>query len=290
MKRSLLSRLASVSVLAGALALVACSSGGAASGAPATAESAVTKAPVAPNAAGPLKLVSRALSEVPLRADQRTEIEKLVADAGARHTANRQARVDVMNAVAAQVEAGAIDRAALQPKIDAAVAAWQASSPADRAAIERLHAILDASQRAQLVDAFHGAAHGRDGHDGQAGPGHHGRGDLAKLVTDLKLTDDQQDRIKTIVRDQMVAHHGERKEGHAKGKAMLEAFKSDHFVIDEVAPPPDARAKAAEMTGRMLNVVEQILPILTPEQRTLAAAKIRERAEGLAEMPAPILE
>ena len=67
---------------------------------------------------------------------------------------------------------------------------------------------------------------------------------------------------------------------HAKGKAMMEAFKSDHFVMNEVEPEGDVHAKASEMSTRFLGVVEQVLPMLTPEQRALAAAKIREHARG----------
>ena len=282
-----LSRVLSVSLLTASLALGACSSGSTAAGSPGTAESAATKGPVAASAptAPHLKLVATALADVPLRADQRAEIGKLLADAVARHGANRTSRLDLMTALAAQVESGTVDRAALQPKIDAAADAWQASRPADRAAIERLHALLDAGQRAAFVEAFHDAMKSARGE-------HRGHGDMMKLVADLNLTGDQQDRIRSIMHSTMEAHRGEWKKGHAKGKAVMEAFKSDRFVLDEVAPAAatDARARANEMAGHMLGVVEQVLPILTPEQRTLAAAKIRERAASMADMPGALGE
>ena len=64
----------------------------------------------------------------------------------------------------------------------------------------------------------------------------------------------------------------------AQQQKMLEAFKGDSFSMDAVAPPEDVRAGAHEISGRMLEMVETVLPILTPEQRTLAAAKLRDRA------------
>lgn len=277
MKRFILVR--GVTVLLGALALGACGSSVEAAPA-ATAQSAATKAPVAPTAkAAHVKLVSEALSEVSLRPDQRTEIERLASDAEARPASSKQAHADMVNAVAAQIETGTIDRAALQPKIDAAADAWAKDRPADRAALERLHAILDKDQRSAFVDALAAKFHGKRG-------GHAPKEHLEKIAADLKLTADQQLQIATILHAQMAAHHGDHAKGHENGKAVLEAFKGDRFVMDEVAPPVDARQRANEMSGHVLAIVEQILPILTPEQRTLAAAKVREHADAM-ELGAP---
>jgi hypothetical protein len=59
---------------------------------------------------------------------------------------------------------------------------------------------------------------------------------------------------------------------------MLEAFKGEKFSMDEVAPMQDLHAGAQEMSGRMIEMIETVLPILTPEQRGIAATKLRERA------------
>ena len=61
--------------------------------------------------------------DVPLTPEQRGDIEKLAVDADARHEGARAAKKELLLAMAAQVQAGTIDRAALQPKIDALVAA-----------------------------------------------------------------------------------------------------------------------------------------------------------------------
>src|ERR1700722_2040861 len=106
------------------------------------AQGATTVAPVATTAHGAVKLFGDALGDVPLTASQRVAVEQLATDADARHAQARAARADLMTTVAAQVEAGQIDRTALQPKLDALTAAMQASQPADRAAFEQLHAIL----------------------------------------------------------------------------------------------------------------------------------------------------
>ena len=280
MKRSNLLRLAAVVSFAISAGALGCA-GTAESGPAATAQSAATKAPVAAHAQGAqVRLVGEALGEVELRPDQRATIEQLASDADTRHGATKQAHVDLANALAAQIEAGKIDRAALQPKIDAAAEAWKTSRPADRAALEKLHAVLDANQRSAFVDALAEKLHGKGDERG-------GREHFMKLADDLKLTADQKSQIGGILRDQMKAHHGDFNAGHAKGKAMMDAFKGDHFVIDEVSPADDIHAKANEMSGHILGVVEQILPILTPEQRIIAAAKVREHAAQTMELAPP---
>jgi Spy/CpxP family protein refolding chaperone len=275
-----MNRFSKVTMLSGCLALsalaLACGGSVATEQPSATAQSAATKAPVLAQAHGQVKLVGEALSEVPLRAEQRTEIEQLGAAAEARHATVVAARKDLMEAVAAQIETGNIDRTALEPKVDAAAQAWETVRPADRAALERLHAVLDAGQRTQFVDAVEAnmkAQHGAHGGHGKM---------MQEWATDLKLTDAQRDQIKTIMQNQFAAHqdqnHAAWKAGHQHGKQVLEAFAQDRFVMDEVAPKVDARTKANEMADRMITVAQNVLPVLTAEQRGLAAQKLRTRA------------
>jgi len=235
---------------------------------------------------GPVKALATALGSVSLSASQRTDVQKLFADADARHaTAKEQGkagRADLLNALAAQVEQGRVDRTALAPKEQALATNWQTSREADRAAIEKLHDLLDAGQRAALVDALRlgkgdgGPVGDEDGggHRGRGKHGHPGRERLAKLADELKLSDDQKAKIGDAIRaehgkDQ--AHHAP----HAKPDAMFEAFKSDHFKMDEVAPATDAHPRAEHA----IRLAEIAVPLLTPDQRTTLAAKIRARAQ-----------
>ncbi len=275
--RSTLLALLAPSLLGSAFALGAC--GGSVAESPQAASSAATKGPVAQNTHGHVKMMGEALSQVALTPDQRSEIEKLAADADARHQAGAEAHKALALAVADQIEKGAIDRAALQPKVDAAALAFEQARPLDRAALERLHALLDTNQRALFVDTLEMNMHGMHGKK----DGHAGHARMEEWAAELKLTDAQQQQIARIVKDRMEEHKGDWKQGFQKGKAMLESFKSDPFVLDEVAPPVDA--KANEMTDHVLGFIEQVLPILTPEQRGLAATKVRAHATEPAEMP-----
>jgi len=285
-----LTRFAAASVLALSLAAVGCG-GSTADTSPQTAQNAATLAPVGAQTHGPVKLVGDALGDVPLRPDQRTELEKLAADAETRHQSIAPARKDLMEAVAAQIEAGKIDRAALQPKIDAAADAFARVRDDDRAAFERMHAILDASQRAKFVDSLQARFEAKRGEF----KGRHG--EMKQWAEDLKLTDAQKSQIKDAMRAQWKGGHdheqgeghpaNEMKAHHDHGQKVLEAFKGDRFVMDEVAPKKDTREMATKMSGHFIKMAETVMPILTPEQRTLAAQKLRTHSVDATEMHGP---
>ena len=172
-------------------------------------------------------------------------------------------------------------------------AAWQANRPADRAAFEQLHALLDPQQRGELVDALEAKAgdHEGGGHKGK----HAGRARMKEWATALSLTDDQKSQIKTALQALHAAHadgghdheHADHPGGH--GHAMLEAFRADTFSMDAVAPAGNAPKTVGNMSERTLGMVTAVLPILTPAQRTIAAQKIRDRANGVGDGGGPDL-
>jgi hypothetical protein len=109
---------------------------------------------------------------------------------------------------------------------------------------------------------------------------------------DLKLTDAQKVQIRAAMQERFRAHAAEHGEGGGHrwagggehGAKVLSAFKQDRFVMDEVAPPHDVSKIAARMSDHMLGLAETVLPLLTPDQRALAAQKIREKADAPNEM------
>jgi Spy/CpxP family protein refolding chaperone len=253
--------------------------GGVVSEPPTSAEAAATRAPVAQSTHGPLKLVGDALGDVPLTARQRVQIEQLATDAEARHADARTARHDLMLALADQVQSGSVDRPALQPKIDALAAALAKAQPADRASFEQLHAILSADQRTTFVDALEARI---ADHRGKARESH----PMRQWAEDLKLSADQRAQVKAALHDRFAkfAHSGQPEhawmEGFHQGEKVLAAFKQDRFVIDEVSPARDVTAAASRMSDHFLGLAETVLPLLTAEQRSTLAAKLRERASA----------
>ncbi|HEY2369778.1 MAG TPA: Spy/CpxP family protein refolding chaperone, partial [Polyangiaceae bacterium] len=276
--------------------LAACSGATGTSDPPVTASN-TTTGPLSVSVHGPAKRVADALAQVPLRSDQRATIEQLAKDSETRMEPARKARGDLMLAIADQVQKGTIDRTALQPKIDAVAAAHQTASPGNRAAFEKLHDLLTPEQRVAFVNAMQAEHHE---HQGQGGEGMRGR--MQKWAGDLGLSQDQQDQIKTKMQARWQAHFAGTVTGadptnaaqdghmmaeghkmHEQYKAMLDAFKTDNFKMDQVAPVQDHREMANGFAGHMLGMLETALPVLTPEQRTIAANKVRERANKFEE-------
>ena len=288
-----------VALGAGSLFAMGCG-GSVESSQPQTQASAASKAPVAPQAHGVVKVFGDALGEVPLRPDQRTELEALAVAADARHASMAEGKKDLMLGIADQVEKGTIDRAALQPKIDRIIADLEKARPDDHAALERMHALLDPEQRNAFVDAleakFKGKHHSPFAAGEKGAKGEHGEegGPMAamhamkQLADDLKLTDDQRSQIKDVIKAGREGHGGFR-EMHARmseGKKVLESFRSDTFDAAAAAPSPEKlRARVAIGTSRAVGVAEKVLPILTPEQRKIAAEKLRQMASAGLEMP-----
>ncbi len=265
--------------------------------APQTTASAATKAPVGATTHGFVKVVGEALGEVPLRAEQRTELEKLATEAETRHAAMADGRKDLMGAIADQIEKGALDRAALQPKVDRVVADFEKVRPADNAALARVHAILDPEQRSAFVDALEKKMHEHHGMRAEGKSAMKGFVHMKQLADELKLTDDQRAQIRAVMMDahkeqggeirgeraERAGHHAWKGRHHA-GKQALEAFRSDKFDPNAIGPQGDMKEKAAEGTTKILGVAEKLLPILTPEQRKIAADKLRAMSAS-GEMP-----
>jgi Spy/CpxP family protein refolding chaperone len=257
-----------------------------------TTDSTATIAPVAVGSHGMVKFVGDALSQVALRPDQRAAIEKLATDAEARHQAALPLRANLANAIAAQVESGKIDEAALQPQIDALTANFEAQRPLDHAAFQKLHDLLDATQRQAFVDAVHANMEAKKSqHKGMRGE------KMQEWATALNLTDAQKDQIKTSMQTEFAAHmktaafdkdappapganggpawHGGGPGGHGH---LLDNFAADTYSIDQVAPSTgDMKAHGGDMVTHGVHFVEVILPTLTADQRKIAADKIRAK-------------
>jgi hypothetical protein len=245
-------------------------------------DTAMTRAPVAQASVhGPLKLMADALGDVPLTAAQRATIERLASDTEARHAEARAARRALVLGVAAQVEAGQLDRATLKPSVDALATALENAQPADRTAFEQLHATLTASQRAAFVDALEAriASHAGQMHGGQG---------LKQWAADLQLSDDQKAQIRGALKERWQLSHehseGAWTEAKQRGAKIMAAFKEERFVMDEVAPARDAGAKARALAEHFLGMAEAAVPVLTPQQRALAAQKLRARADSMDEV------
>ena len=99
-------------------------------------------------------LVMAALKLDNLSGEQRSQIEKLVAERKSANVPVRQADARVLTELAHQVEQAKIDRDGLKAGLDAETAAAQGARAVDASSLGQLHALLTTSQRNTLVDAI----------------------------------------------------------------------------------------------------------------------------------------
>ena len=264
-------------VLALVSGAVACS-GSATNVQASTAQAAATKAPLAIQVSGGLRTPADAFAEVPLRPEQRASIEQEFKQAEDRHAKLKPLGKDVILLLADQIEKGTIDEAALQPKVDAAVAALKPMQGEDRKAIQRVHDLLDADQRSALVDALDAKHHERFGKDHMGGAG------FRKIAEELDLSMDQKAKIFQAVRAEAGTKQGGWGEMKEHREKAMESFKTDQFQIDQAAPPMDLEKGSKQMLERGVRFARVALPVLTPEQRATAARILREKADNFGDM------
>lgn len=63
-----------------------------------------------------------------------------------------------------------------------------------------------------------------------------------------------------------------------QGRAALASFEDDDFDLDTAMPIEDLDARAAAIEEKVAGVAAVVLPLLSPQQRRMAAALIREKA------------
>lgn len=224
---------------------------------------------------GGRKLMEHALSDLELRPEQQSAVDRLRTEAESRHAPVKKAKREFMMALADQVENGKIDRCALAPKTKALAGAMAEAHAGDRAAFERLHAILDPEQRTRFVESIrqHWEWSKKDKEPGAVAD---------KMAKELNLATDQKASIQRIlsalaeIREADPAKSASRE----RWSRILDAFKSDRFVLGEVAPPgEDVAAKRAQKIERGLWAAEAVVPVLNEEQRSTAARRIREKVQ-----------
>lgn len=222
-----------------------------------------------------VRALDEILADVQLSPEQQAEVDQLKAEAKERHAKVKEAKHELMRSLADQIEAGTIDRCELAPKIESVASAMADARPGDREAFQRLHSILEPEQRAKFVESSkqHWESHVKK----------HSPAMLAdKMAKELDLTDDQKDRIYRILSGLREIYEAEPAytEQRDRWSRILEAFKTDNFNLDEIAPMGDVVAKSKSRIEAHLSAGEAVLPVLTAEQRTRVAEKLREIAGG----------
>lgn len=259
---------------------------------------------------GPGFLLRAALKDLELRPEQKTTIDALVNELESVRPFASPAHAELDKALAAQVRAGKIDRAALEPHTAALEKSATDARLKVQGALGELHRTLDAEQRKQLVAAVERGAsggkkrfgpmddgaecegqpeckdgaggHGKRGFGGRHGPkmgGHHGPG--FGVLDDLDLSDAQRDQLRAAREKGEPDRVAMKEKMRQKGKPMqqlLAAFAAEDFDAKKLSSE-DAKLPRT-MTELRVKKLEALLAVLEPAQRDKLAARIESGPSG----------
>jgi len=249
-----------------------------------TADDATTESPleeaVGPGpAAGHGARLRKLMDKLELRADQRARLESLAKDVEARLEPARKLRHGIALELVRELRAGKLDRPRLQALLQTVEAQHQAVRPVVLAALDNLHRTLTPVQRKKLVLALETGRH-RRGH-------HHGLSALRRATKQLGLSDEQLDRIQAVVKSGhgVGARLSRMLKLHDQLDAAKETFLSDAFEASKLEIVQQAPALIRERLAEMIGIGEQVLPLLTAEQRSLAATLLEAHARQCQQAP-----
>ena len=245
---------------------------------------------------GPLhKAIAEALKSADLSAEQQKKIDQLIQDTHRKLASLHTLKAAVASHLAAGVRAGALDQEGLAQLMDKAkTAAKTTVRPTVVAALNELHAILNAAQRRAFVEAlkaqhekrmaehFKGDAEGPGAQDGK-GFGH-GPRMLRRLADKLGLSQAQRTKIRTKIhavmgdrRHQMMARFAAK---HLQMQEAVDAFLETRFDADKLALFDDMLSGAPRRFKHFPKIIAEVLPELTNEQRSAFADLIEKHAQG----------
>ncbi|MGO8997847.1 MAG: periplasmic heavy metal sensor [Polyangiaceae bacterium] len=217
-------------------------------------------------------LLAMSLDTLGVPPEEKPQLEKIRQDLHARMEPSRAAEQALVGLLADGIAAGAIDTA----KVDAAVAQLSSTAAAvhdaSTDALNRLHAVLTPPQRAALIDKLE--AHWSVWQKANTDESDH----LAQLAGDLTLAPDQIDKVRASLADAMkTIPHFDPQEVAAHIRAFGDAFKAETFDAKTLTTGGPATAHMVGWGGaHMARFLESVSPVLTPDQRTKLAQRLRE--------------
>lgn len=221
--------------------------------------------------------------------EQQARVDQIKASMKAKMQPVRDAQKGVLQALADGVAAGSIDTAKVDTAIAAVTVAAGQVNGAAADELNQLHAVLRPEQRAALVDKVE--AHflvwkESNGDEKAAAKEHEPGGHIAHLAKELSLTNDQVEKLRASFESSIKAHgeaHGkfDPAEADAHMRAFSAAFAADTFDAKSLPAGPTHEHMATWGVSRMARFYEALVPVLTPEQRTKVADKLREHASKI---------
>ena len=205
-----------------------------------------------------------------LKEPQKAALDKIAEQLHNDHSGPHAEMKAYHEALAAQVKAGKIEPAKLDPLMPPIEKAQQARRDKEAEALNALHAALEPAQRKALVAAVKAKMPAKKPAEGEMA-----KRKVEHLTKELGLDAGQQKKVEALVtKDKTEEAAHEEMEKHRD--AALTAFEGDTFDAKKLEAP--AAKKGMEAHVKFLTA---LLPILKPEQRDKLAASMSKPHPGM---------
>jgi Spy/CpxP family protein refolding chaperone len=220
-------------------------------------------------------LIAMSLDVVGITPDQKTTIEQIRTDLRTALQPSGAAEGVVLKTLADGIASGSVDTA----KVDAAIGQLTTASgsvhDACVAALNQLHGVFSAEQRAAFVDKVQAQWDVWQDANALETPAYQAKADadrLDALSDDLSLTPDQLAKIRASA------------SSASRIRRFCDAFRAETFDARSLTDAGATDARVAEWGAmKMAHFLEAATPALTPDQRTKLAQILRDHAaHGLA--------
>jgi len=232
---------------------------------------------------GVAMFITMAIDTLGLDEAKKASVAKIQSDLRAKMAPTHDADRDLLAVIADGVSSGKIDTAKVDAAVEKVAVASYGIHAATSDALTQLHDTLAPAERAALVDKVR--AHWEVWHkvnvDEKMGSKEKGAR-LAKLSELLGLTADQVDKISAaLAADAPIPPKSDPKTVDAHIQAFATAFLADKFDAKSLMPSAAASAGHVARHGgaRLVRFYQAVTPVLTPQQRTVLAAHVRERLD-----------
>jgi Spy/CpxP family protein refolding chaperone len=234
---------------------------------------------------GPTTMMIFAAKKLDLKDDKKASLQKvedqLKTDESA--ASPKDEAKELNSDLSAQIKAGKIDQAKLEPHIAAIEKETQTRHEKEAEGLNGLHALLDPAQRKTVVADIRAKQekreeHAKDKEDPAKDKAERAKKRLEHVTKELDLDDAQQKKVEAILAKEDPKAPDVQADMKKRMDAMLTAFEQDTFDAKKLEMFSGAGKQGRGMFTKEVTFMSQLVPILKPEQREKLATQTESRA------------
>jgi Spy/CpxP family protein refolding chaperone len=226
--------------------------------------------------------IAMSLDTLGVAPEQQAAVDKIRTDLRSAMAPQRAAEEKLLATLADGLAGADLDATSVGVAVAQVTRSAAAVHDESAKALNELHAVLTPPERAALVDKIeaHWAIWQRENAVEVAASNNTESGHLAALTSELNLTADQVDKIRAaFASDANTRPQIDRHEIDSHVRALGDAFRSETFDARLLTNGTAANTGLSGWgAAHLAHVVETMAPLLTADQRSTLASKLREHA------------